>query len=83
MGDYSEVFISIPDRVFAQLNEVSGQTGMSVDDLVAGACDLIYAHPTRGGLRRVLRRAHVFKIEKILANFPKSRRDESRESDED
>lgn len=67
-----QITIEIPELVYGKLSDVSDATGMTLEDLIAAASDMVYSTPTQSVIKRVLRRAHAFKVERVLASFPKS-----------
>lgn len=73
MTEFTEITVSIPVDTYNQIAETAQKSGLNLDDLVGGACAMVYKDPTQTTIKRVLKMAQSLKIEKILATFPKTR----------
>lgn len=74
--------IEVPDEVYEQLAETVEISGMTLDDLIAASCSMVFKDPTQATMKRVLKVAHAYKISRILASYPKTRRNGTENTEE-
>lgn len=82
MTEFTEITVSIPVTTYNQIADTAQKSGLNLDDLVGGACEMVYKNPTQSIIKRVLKMAQAQKIEKILAAFPKARKETNGENTE-
>lgn len=62
--------LELPARVYEQLSDISEKSGVSMDDLLIASADIFFRRPTQSLMRRVLRKAQEYRVERILQAFP-------------
>lgn len=62
--------LELPARVYEQLSAISEKSGVSMDDLLIASADIFFRRPTQSLMRRVLRKAQEYRVERILQAFP-------------
>lgn len=68
-GSYTHK-LTLPVKVYEQLTSISAKSGVSMDDLLIASAEIFFRKPTQSLMRRVLRKAQEYRVERILSAFP-------------
>lgn len=68
------VTVEVPVATYEQMKIAAKDTGMSVEQLGAGGLHVLYANPTEGNMKKVLRAVRDWQIDRIVAKYHRERK---------
>lgn len=72
----------VPSEVHLRLVELQTSTGLTTTELLIGASEVLFNHPTQATMKRVARVISARRFEAIIANFPARHRSKKGEGNE-
>lgn len=77
MSDTVQYTIEIPADVHEQLSNTAQKSGLKVEDLIISSAEMVYAKPSQGIMKRVIRLISARNAAQIIANFPAIKRNKA------